>query len=256
MKSLSVFIFFIPLFLVAQTEQKNSKLLFDDIIKLGLTAGYQNNFEKNETTVGYEYEIDVTNHYLVGLDWMFARTGKFLFKTGVYYESFESNSYLRVPGSFINIPDDFIENDTRNLSFYTLELGTEYLYKINETNFLSFGLSIDMRWLNKDDKFARGRVLSSPSSENELLLINQSTSEGFIDFPISLNYYYKTNSSGLFKLGVSGSVFNDRIYNDQIEYFDQTNNNFRSSLHGLRRKHIQFSLSWFPPKKWFSKNPN
>ncbi|MGB5981390.1 MAG: hypothetical protein WBG46_04530 [Nonlabens sp.] len=252
MKYLLLIIISLPTFLISQNEQKNSKLLFDDVLPLGVTLGYQQNFVDNDPTIGYDYNLDFNDHFIVGLDWMFVRTGKFLFKTGVYYESFNWEGSLRVPGSFLGQASDFIENDRRNLSFYTFELGSEYLFKLSKKDQLSIGLSIDMRWLNKDDKFARGRVLTNEENENQLLFINQSTNDGFIDYPVSINYYRKTENLGLFKIGLSGSMFGSAdVYSDQLEYFDAENEVFRRSLHTINRSHLQFSLSWFPSKSLF-----
>jgi hypothetical protein len=237
----------------SQETRGHAQQLRDGAIHLGLLTGVQFHNTVNSPTIGYNYSLDAKPSVQIGLDWNYAATGRFLFNFSTKYEKLDVETRGLVPGSFFNTSEDLVLNRDRAFDIYTFNFKFDFVQKLHENHFISFGVNVNSRLLTDNDSNRIGLTFQSPNNANAINISRSDDSPVFITFPISLTYTYKNGKLGNLSGTVLYSFEDDSRLRDFVFKNDVENQNFSSSEHFLSTQALNLSLSWFPPRQWFSK---
>ena len=235
----------------SQDTRGHAQQLRDGAIHLGFLTGLQFHETNNSPTVGYEYSFNAKPSLQLGLDWNYAATGRFLFNFSTRYEQLNLESSGFVPGSFFNTTENLILDRQRKLDIYTFNFKFDFVQKLHENHFISFGVNFNNRLLIKDDLKSVGLTPQSANNINAISISRSSDSPVYIDFPISLTYTFKDQNFGNLSGTILYSFTEDNRLRDLVIKEDNENQSFSSSEHALSTKFLNVSISWFPPKSWF-----
>ncbi|WP_431472606.1 hypothetical protein I5168_05100 [Nonlabens sp. SCSIO 43208] len=253
MKKLFI-ILLIPITLLSQDNKRgNAQELRDNAYHLGITTGLLFNNVENSSTSGYSYEYNANPNFMIGLDWNYAATGKFLFNAGFYYEQLSLDATGNIPGTFFSSSNDINLNSSRSFNIYTFNLKFEYVHKINSIHFIALGVNLNNRWFIKDDLIGTSETFGNNSNDNTLIIGRPDVSDVIIRTPLSLRYTFKNQNLGNFSLSTTFTLRDDFYIRDIVTINDRVNQTSSSSVHFIEDNFISFNLTWFPINSLFKK---
>lgn len=255
MKNIVLVAFFLILCLTNAQNQRDAVKMNDGILPVSLYVGYSNDhWSAGRLTPGYEYNREEEYSYLVGLDYIFAKTGKFQFTVGAYYKKSLTKGELIVPGSNIETMSDFNFNFEKDYGLLQIPLRVHFVQKLSPKIFASINGGISY-----------AKLYQSNSLINNELLVDGERVLGFtsfdsndvirIQYELGFTTNYKSPNSGLFGLGFiyhfesdSTVVTGDTIFSENIPNEQEYISNFK-----WKGGFTAINFHWSPPKSWFQK---
>lgn len=233
-------------------NQQDALKMNDGILPLSLYAGYSDDiWTQGRLTPGYEYNREEDYSFIIGSEYIFAKTGKFQFTIGAYYKKSSTSGNLFVPGSSVGIDEDFSLRLEKEYGLLQVPLKVAFIQKVSPKLFLNLNGGISYADLFHDNLFL-DRSLSV--EDEQILRFTSADAQNVarIQFEMGARFLYKSQNSGLYGLEfmyhigqiiTEDTILSENIPNEQ-EYFSS----FRWD-----GKYTSVNFHWSPPKRWFQK---
>ncbi len=250
MKKLIILFIFLQSFVsLAQFSTDDATRLFENQSELGIGFGilghnWSETAVRTATALADDYSTS-----MFALDFNFAQTGKFNFRTGLQFDRQNVATYLYVLRSEFDGERDLRFREKSANTRLSIPLNVEFVNQVSNKLYYAVNAGISVSYLdigqNKDVaiNLPNGGFVDVQRSED--LLVN-------LGYQFGASIYLRTNNGGLFRFSIQILSYAE---SDRTRYnFTGTNNlDFIQLTTNYSGRSTLFSLHWSPPKSWFKK---
>lgn len=208
-------------------NQKDAIKMNDGILPVSIYAGYSNDlWGQGRLSPGYDYHRTEDYSFIVGSEYIFAKTGKFQFVIGAYYKKSSTTGNLFVPSETLGPGQEFRLSFKKEYDFLHIPLKVGFVQKLTPKWFVNLNGGVTYANLfsenmNLENSLSRG---GEPVISYRSLDVQQIRG---IQFEMGARLIYKSESSGLFgvefmyhigDLVASDSILNENIPNEEDHF--------------------------------------
>lgn len=250
MKKLIILSIFLQSFvLIAQFSIDDATRLFENQSELGIGFGVLGHNWSEAASRTASALADDYSTSMFALDFNFAQTGKFNFRSGLQFDRQNVATYLYVVRSEFDGERDLRFREKSINSRFSIPLNVEFINQVSNKLYYAVNAGISVSYLD--------------IGQNKDIVINLPNG-GFVDvqrsddLTVNLGYqfgtaiYLRTSNGGLFRFSVQILSYAE---SDRTRYnFTGTNSlDFTQLRTNYSGRSTLFSLHWSPPKSWFQK---
>jgi hypothetical protein len=252
MKAISTLIVLFVLNNMNGQNQLDALKMNEGILPLSLYAGYSNDiWTQGRLTPGYEYSRVEDYSFIIGTEYIFAKTGKFQFTLGAYYKKSKTTGDLFIPGSSLGVEDDFNFSVNKEYGLLQVPLKVAFIQKVSPKLYLNLNGGVSYAKLFHDNTF-----IDNTLTFDDLPIIRFRSADiqvvSKIQFEMAVRFLYKSQNSGLYGLEfmyhIGNIIAQDTILSENIPNEQEYFSSFRWD-----GKYTSINFHWSPPKRWFQK---
>jgi|GEM_PF-2687309 len=233
-------------------NQRDAVKMNEGIFPISVYAGYSNDlWIEGRLTPGYDYNREEDYSFLIGAEYVFAKTGKFQFTAGAYYKKSSTTGNLFVPSETLGNGESFSFNFKKDYGLLQVPLKVGFIQKLTPKLFVNLNggvtyanLLSDNRDIENDLTLNGERVIGFRSSDVQQV--------SRIQFEMGARFVYKAESTGLygveFMYHIGSIIAGDSILNENNPNEQEYISNF-----AWLGKYTSVNLHWSPPQRWFQK---
>jgi hypothetical protein len=233
-------------------NQQDALKMNDGISPISLYAGYSNDiWNQGRLTPGYEYNREEDYSFIIGTEYIFAKTGKFQFTLGAYYKKSKTTGDLFVPGSSLGVEEDFSLSINKEYGLLQVPLKVAFIQRITPNLYVNLNGGVSYADLFHDNMLIEGSLIVE---DEQVINFRSADAQNVarIQFEMGARFLYKSQNSGLYGLEfmyhIGTIIAEDTILSENIP-----NEQEYVSIFRWDGKYTSVNFHWSPPKSWFQK---